>query len=283
MMKQTHAQEVAQGGRFKFGANWAAFLSTIDDDRIESAEVALKQMLEIEDLSGKTFLDIGSGSGLHSLAARRLGAKVHSMDYDPQCVACTKELKHRYFPDDQSWHIEEGSALDQDYLKGLGQFDIVYSWGVLHHTGNMDNAIRFASGRVKAGGTFFITIYNDQGGESKRWLTIKKVYNKLPRPLGLLMVLFIAAYYETKYALVRLIRGENPLPFHYWAQKKKNRGMTVWYDWVDWCGGLPFEVAKPERIIIPLRREGFVLHNLTTNAGGWGCNQYVLLRTDSST
>ena len=99
-------------------------------------------MLSVNALEGKSFLDIGSGSGLFSLAARRLGARVHSFDYDPQSVACTRELKRRFYSDDAEWVIEEGSALDTAYLSGLGQFDVVYSWGVLHHTGDMDPGAR---------------------------------------------------------------------------------------------------------------------------------------------
>ena len=101
-----HSQEVAQGERFEFGKNWSRFLEALTDRRISEAENSLKQMLEVGDLEGKSFLDIGSGSGLFSLAARRLGARVCSFDYDPQAVACTAELKRRYYPNDDSWAIE---------------------------------------------------------------------------------------------------------------------------------------------------------------------------------
>src|ERR1044071_5244972 len=115
------AGEVAAGERFEFGKNWRLFLASMSDERIERAVYSLREMLEVDDLDGKSFLDVGSGSGLYSLAARRLGARVHSFDYDPQSVACTIELKRRYFPRDAKWIIEEGSVLGADYLKSLGE------------------------------------------------------------------------------------------------------------------------------------------------------------------
>ena len=164
-----HAREVAQGERFEFGKNWAKFLELLNEQRIAEAEASLRQMLECDDLKGKSFLDIGSGSGLFSLAARRLGARVHSFDYDPHSVACTAELRRRYFPADEAWTVESGSALDAEYLRGLGQFDIVYSWGVLHHTGEMWRALDNAHLPVAPGGRLFIAIYNDTGSQSARW------------------------------------------------------------------------------------------------------------------
>src|ERR1700684_4380793 len=123
-------EEVERGERFEFGKNWAQFLNSLDEGRIQRAESSLREMLETPDLRGLRFLDIGSGSGLFSLAARRLGARVHSFDYDPQSVACTLELKRRYFPEDTGWVVEQGSVLDEEHLERLGRFDVVYSWGV---------------------------------------------------------------------------------------------------------------------------------------------------------
>lgn len=133
----------------------------LDDDRVRLAESSLREMLGVKNMEGKRFLDIGSGSGLFSLAARRMGAKVHSFDYDPQSVACTAELRRRFFPDDSDWVVAQGSALDTRYLSTLGIFDIVYSWGVLHHTDAMWLGIENAINRVAGGGnssSLFTTI-----------------------------------------------------------------------------------------------------------------------------
>src|SRR4030095_12953332 len=174
-----HGAEVERGERFEFGKNWSAFLTLVDDERVAKAEESLLAMLECETLEGKTFLDIGSGSGLFSLAARRLGAKVHSFDFDSSSFACTQELRNRNFPNDPKWRVEQGSALDAEYLTSLGKFDVVYSWGVLHHTGEMWRALENAVIPTKKGGKLFIAIYNDTGSQARRWHWIKKTYCRL--------------------------------------------------------------------------------------------------------
>jgi 2-polyprenyl-6-hydroxyphenyl methylase/3-demethylubiquinone-9 3-methyltransferase len=267
-----------RGDRFQFGANWARFLAVLDEDRIALAERSLRDMLGVQHLHGKRFLDVGSGSGLFSLAARRLGAEVRSFDYDPQSVACTRELRRRYFPDNTGWHVEDGSVLDERYLASLGQFDVVYSWGVLHHTGQMWQALRNVAPLVRPGGQLFIAIYNDQGGASRRWVTVKRMYNRAPRLLKPLMVLAIAGWTETRAIMVRLLRRQNPMPFASWRERQRQRGMSVWYDYVDWVGGYPFEVATPDAVFDLYRSRGFALERLSTCSGGHGCNQFVFTR-----
>lgn len=266
--------------RFAFGDNWDSFLRHLDEDRIDQAVRSLRGLLGLDQttpqpLAGKTFLDIGSGSGLFSLAACRLGAKIVSIDFDPQSVACTEQLRRRQSTDASDWRIDQGSVLDASLMESLGHFDVVYSWGVLHHTGQMNRAIELAADRVADGGLFAIALYNDQGGGSRRWLAIKTMYHRLPGAMRPLWVAMIASWYEFRFALARLVRGNNPLPFADWKRKKLDRGMSPWHDWVDWVGGLPFEVAKPEDIIVPLVARGFQLINLTTVGNGWGCNEYV--------
>jgi len=269
----SHATEVAIGERFEFGTNWAWFLQTLSDVKIEAAVTSLQQMLETPSLAGKSFLDIGSGSGLFSLAARRMGARVHSLDYDPRSVSCTAELRRRYFPNDSLWTVESGSVLDATYLRSLGRFDIVYSWGVLHHTGNMWAALDNVASQVAPGGQLFIAIYNDQGTASRRWTKVKKFYNQAPRSLRFLVVWpsFVVLYWRR---LVKdLLHGR---PFQTVRDYgKSQRGMSFWQDLVDWVGGYPFEVAKPEQIFDFYRDRGFVLARLRTCGGSLGCNEFV--------
>lgn len=260
-----------QEKRFQFGANWEAFLDTLDEERIHVAEHSLKEMLDLDDLTGKRFLDIGCGSGLFSLAARRLGAKVHSFDYDPKSVECTRELKKRYYPNDDNWIIEEGSVLDENYLVSLGKFDVVYAWGVLHHTGDMMRALNNAMIPVSDQGILFISIYNDQGILSRFWKQIKKTYCSGWMGKMLICSVFIP-YFTLRTIASGLIKYKNPI--WYFSNYKKNRGMSIYHDWIDWLGGYPFEVAKPEVIFNLYKNHGYILDKLITT-NGLECNQFV--------
>ncbi len=267
-----HADEALTGQRFEFGKNWSRFLSLLNEERIQRAEDSLLTGLRCQNLTGRTFLDVGSGSGLFSLAARRLGARVHSFDYDPESVACALELKRRYFPGDGDWVIEQGSVLEREYLKRLNQFDIVYSWGVLHHTGTMWNAMDNVGKLVAPGGSLFISIYNDQGGASRRWRFVKRLYNRTPRGLRFLILISAFFYLHTRQILRDFVRLK---PFATLRSYPERRGMSALHDLVDWVGGYPFEVARPEEVFDFYWRRQFVLTRLKTCRGDLGCNEFV--------
>jgi 2-polyprenyl-3-methyl-5-hydroxy-6-metoxy-1,4-benzoquinol methylase len=270
--QENAAAEINRGERFAFGDNWRAFLSLLTEERIATAEASLKEFLEVPDLKGKKFLDVGCGSGLFSLAARRLGAQVRSFDFDPASVGCTMELRRRYFPDDRDWIIEQGSALDETWMKSLGQHDIVYSWGVLHHTGNLWKALDLVRCPVTSGGKLFISLYNDQGRASKYWMWIKKTYCRLPGVLKPLILLPVAVRLWGPRIALDTLHGS---PLRTVKSYNKLRGMSAWRDVVDWVGGYPFEVSRPDQVFDFFRRQGFSLERLTTCSGEYGCNQFV--------
>ena len=270
-----HSYEMRTGRRFAFGRNWARFIEGLTGEQVMRARAALARSLQADPdasapLAGKTFLDIGCGSGLTSLVARQLGAEVVSIDFDPEAVGCAQELRRRFQSEDQlagsGWRITQGSALDEDHLAALGRFDIVCSWGVLHHTGAMWEAIDLCAGRVAPDGLFFIAIYNDQGLISRAWRRIKRLYNGWPI-LRLPLMLLFAPYYVCLRWAVQQVRGG-----------RDRRGMSLWTDLRDWLGGWPFEVARPGEIVSFLEARGFRPQAVVTVGRRQGCNEFLLRR-----
>jgi 2-polyprenyl-6-hydroxyphenyl methylase/3-demethylubiquinone-9 3-methyltransferase len=259
--------------RFAFGKNWLRFAENLDEKAVAAAEASLKSMLGVESLTGKRFLDIGSGSGLFSLAARRLGAEVRSFDYDENSVACTQSVKSRFFPDDARWDVEQGSVLDGKFMSALGTFDVVYAWGVLHHTGSMWPAVDNAANRVAEGGKLFIALYNDQGWRSGVWRAVKWLYNALPSSLRFLVLW--PAFVRT-WAPTIIKDGLRGSPWRTWSTYGGPRGMSPWRDVVDWVGGYPFEVASIDAVLkFCAERRLFPLKTRSVGSG-YGCNEFVL-------
>lgn len=259
--------EVENRERFQFGKNWKGFLRTLDSNKIGQAEDSLKAMLDVENLEGKTFLDVGSGSGLFSLAARNLGATVLSFDFDESSVWCTAELKKKFHERDDAWTVMQGSVLDEEFLGTLEKYDYVYSWGVLHHTGDMWSALSNVITLVKPDGSLFLALYNYQRFASTYWLFVKKTYTKYPVTRPFLVALHFI--YPTVPSII----------LKYFQNRKPPRGMTVWYDLLDWLGGYPFEVSTPSEIFNFYKAKGFILTQLKTVGGKLGCNEYVFRRT----
>lgn len=265
--------EVRAGDRFAFGSNWRAFIDLVDEARIGAAADSLSRPLGITDLSGRRFLDAGCGSGLFSLAAHRLGAQVRSFDFDPESVAATTELRRRFGAGGADWIVEAGSIVDEPFVAELGQFDVVYSWGVLHHTGDLWGALDAVSRLVAPRGLLYISIYNDQGLESRMWRSVKRRYNRSGPLARRVLVAGSAAYIARRRPLLNLIRAVRR--DHEPAAQPRARGMSGKHDLLDWVGGYPFEVAKPEEVFAFLRGRGFELRHLKTCGGGLGCNEYV--------
>lgn len=261
--------------RFAFGRNWKSFLTTLNEHRIHEARRRLCESLARNELRGMRVLDIGSGSGLSSLVMHQLGADVVSFDYDTDSVACTEELRRRYAPDGTNWRIMQGSALDPTFMADLGQFDLVYSWGVLHHTGAMWPAIDLAAMRVAEHGTFLLALYNDQGMRSRFWHAVKRLYCSSNLGRFLVSTTFYPIF--ALYSLWQDVKHLN-VPGTHARSYVHRRGMSLFHDWRDWLGGYPFEVARPEEVVHRLAVGGFELQSQTLTQG-LGCNEFVFTKS----
>jgi len=243
-MTEKIAKKVAfEDKRYQFGSNWLKYLRHVDEREVEAHVRNVRSLFGRDSLQGLRFLDIGSGSGLSSLAAYRMGAWVDSFDYDPNSVAATSHLRERAGPP-EGWSVRQGSVLDTQFMDALPLYDIVHSWGVLHHTGSMWEAIRVAAERVKPGGLFMIGIYHKKLPQSRWMWHLKRVYSRAP---GIARVPIKAAFWATA-ALYRLVVGKRVLDFKDY-EKDEKRGMNYWRDLDDWLGGFPFEYATAEEIV----------------------------------
>lgn len=238
---------------FSFGKNWRSYVDTVNEDAVALARKDIEEWLGRDAVAGKTVLDIGCGSGIHSLCFHLLGAKqVVSLDVDPYSVESTRLLWEKA-QRPSNWKVIEGSVLDKDFVAGLGTHEIVYSWGVLHHTGSMWEAIANASTRVEPGGRFWIALYV-KGPTYPSDLALKQKYNRASK-LGKKMM-----EWQYIYGIMRerWKSGQNPLKWN----EKRERGMDVYHDVVDWLGGLPYEVASKEEVEEFCRERGFTTEKI---------------------
>lgn len=237
-------------GRFGFGRNWRVFVDHVDDERLRQAEEHLLEFFNADALDGKTFCDVGCGSGLFSLAARRLGAKVTSFDYDPLSVEACKNLKSASaFTSDCDWRIVQGDVLNVEFFESIGKFDVVYSWGVLHHTGAMYPAILNATRLVNSGGgQFLFALYNDAGYKSRVWWLIKCFLNMMPDRFAYVSAMLLGVTQKTLAILKHSLLLNPGLILRPLFNYKKRRGMRYLNDIQDWCRGFPYEYATTSQI-----------------------------------
>ena len=266
-------KEIAAGERFAFGRNWQSFVTNhLNQERIDEAKKSMVEFCDANDLiKGKTFIDVGCGSGLFSTVAYQLGASsIVSFDIDPNSIKCCEYLREKQ-GNSPNWRIAHGSILDDAFVSSLGQYDFVYSWGVLHHTGGMWKAIENASKLVAEKGAFCIGIYNradaygiypdGRCGPSHLWVKEKKLYSRMPHPVQTLidyavMSLLVILYVLTFNNPIKKIRNH-----------KQFRGMSWRIDIKDWLGGHPYEYASVDEVFNFVKRLGFSLENLKCNPG----------------
>ncbi len=228
---------------FSFGRNWDRYIREhFSADRVEISERQLLDFLGFS-IEGKRFLDVGCGSGIHSLAAVRAGAsRVVSIDVDPFSIRATRTVRDKA-GSPASWEVVEGSVLDREFMARLEPADIVYSWGVLHHTGDLWEAMRNAAGRVLPGGLFYIAIY-DKTAETPHWIEVKRRYNAAS--------LFRRRLMEWSYVYRTFLRTKSPAyllgNLRYIRNYRALRGMAFWTDVRDWLGGWPYEPATAEEV-----------------------------------
>ncbi len=232
---------------FSFGKNWRSFIDTVDEGALSSAIDDIKRWVPDSVLKLR-ILDIGCGSGIHSYAFWKLGAaEVVSFDYDQYSVEATKRA-WEIAGCPQNWKIQQGSVLDEQFLKSLGQFDFIYSWGVLHHTGHMWDAIKNAiTIPVKETTEIWIALYQNKSSYASD-IALKEKYNKK----GFFGKKIMELQEIIKIMKARRRKGLNPLKWN----EKRGRGMSTYYDIVDWLGGLPYEVATREEVDLFFKENG---------------------------
>jgi 2-polyprenyl-3-methyl-5-hydroxy-6-metoxy-1,4-benzoquinol methylase len=260
--------------QFAFGENWADYARTIGDPELTEAKQALLKLLPAEELAGRSFLDIGSGSGLHSLAALDLGcSKLVAVDLDENSVATTRALLSRHAPQ-RSWDCRQKSVFDLEPQRD-GRFGVVYSWGVLHHTGNMRLAIERATAMVEPGGYFVVALYR-KTRFCGFWKVEKRLYSRAPR----LVQKAVQAVYVAAFSAALTLKGESAVE-HFGQQRE--RGMSWRHDVHDWLGGYPYESIAADDAVALLRQLGFSLVRSfvkppSVGRFGTGCDEFVFRR-----
>ena len=258
---------------FAFGKNWASYAALIDETAIEELQKGLLKLVPREGFQGSSFLDIGCGSGLHTLAAARLGvSRIMATDIDPDSIGTTKAVlsSHKM---DVPWQAEQISVFDLE-PSCQGKFDIVYSWGVLHHTGDMWEATKRASALVAPNELFVFALYGATPMDAF-WQIEKRWYSRAsPFAQRLARGCYIAAYQ------VAHIRARQGSFRDFIANYRSSRGMDFYHNVHDWLGGYPYQTALAREVDSQMTALGFkaervLAQPMTRGLFGSSCNEYV--------
>ena len=264
---------------FSFGQNWSDYSEIVEERHIISAEEDLTRLMNSGDFANRKWCDLGCGSGIHAVAAARLGAVVSAVDIDPQSIATTKRLAKKFGVEGKIVSLNY-SVFDLPFNNE--SFDVVYSWGVLHHTGDMWSAITEASRLVSMteGSQFVVAIYR-QTRLCRMWKIEKRFYKDAsPIVQGTIRRLFVLAY---DFSLIA--RRRTP-----WSHRRnyfQMRGMSFKHDVHDWLGGYPYESANARELETMMRKIGFRLVREFVRAPnrtpwgffGSGCDEFVFERS----
>jgi len=276
IIKELYENQYKTKNHFSFGNNWKIFLENINTESISEAKKSISNYFG--DIQNKTFIDVGSGSGLFSLAAIQLGAKVTSLDIDDNAIECNKLLREKYKIEKEDWKILKGSVLSEQFIQSLGKFDLVYSWGVLHHTGNMYKALQNVDFLMEERSLLYLALYNYNTkkieGTSPFWEKVKSKYNNSGK-FGKKVIYHI---YLSYLILGLCISGKNP--YDYIKNYKKKRGMDFYIDIFDWLGGYPYEYATPEKITDFYETKNYSLKKID-KVRSLGCNQFLFEKNDN--
>lgn len=253
---------------FDFGTNWKEYSKAALNDRaFIEARNSLKNLLGERVFAEAEVLDVGCGSGIFSLAAAQLGAKsVIGLDINPNSIAASEANAQRWIEAKIYVRFVQADILSPEPIRSYGQFDILYAWGSLHHTGQMNQAIRNCAEFIRPGGYFALAIYN-RHLTSEAWKAIKRTYNKLPF-LG--KKVMVGIFYPIIWAAKWIVTGKNPLRMH--------RGMNFYHDVVDWVGGYPYEYATGDEMIKFVSGLGFKLVKFVPCQLPTGNNQFVFMK-----
>ena len=174
-----------------FGFEWTVY-STVRDERDEG--YVLEGGLTPEFFTGKLVLDAGCGYGRHSRIVQEFGAEVVGIDLSVAVINARKITK-----DMPKVHIVQTDLFYPPFRKEI--FDVVFSWGVLHHTPDPRRAFEGLVDFVKPGGDISVKIYRKRPAPARFIESlIRKVTLRLP----------LKTLYDLSYLCV-------PINWFYWA------------------------------------------------------------------